>query len=843
MKRTRQLLKATFSQLLALIIGLAMIPVPAAMGQKTGGSNPKMTGGPQAPSSRDIDSTAEQLSDPRSGVIVNAKVRQNKAGQVRSVEGNVAVPDASTAREAADKFLDQNADKLGIMPLVRSRDDKTGLRVVNEIESLTGTHLTYKQFYDDLPVFDQQIKVSVNKKLQVTTVTNDVKVVPESRDILPPDNKAAAILKATGAVQGTADPRHPATAELGIVMNKGKDGVATYRVTIATIKPIAEWIVMVNARTLSVVSIDNVLQYETAPGKIFRPNPVNSSGNANLDNRNNASYPELTAQMKQVVLRDLNSSGTLSGTYANTTPTSNFVRAKRTAAGFNFDRSDNRFDEVMAYYWVTEATHYVHELGMTNVLNDSMGINVDGILCKDDPDGCDNSFFDPITKQLTFGEGGVHDAQDAQVIVHEFGHALQNAQVPGFGGRDTEAGAIGEGFGDYWAASTFAGNGAKGNAWNTYIFTWDAMGMDPKYLPARSSDSPFYERRIDKQQVYPRDLDPNMEVHNNGEIWSSHLWEIWKALGKKTADTLIVEANFKLSPKATFKENAEAIIKTDGELNGGRNVAVLRNIFTRRGILSTTTVTSPPVTPGGGDPSVTTLADQKWTGKDALDITFNYQFASDGKASVATYFKSTDKTYTDPAATYTVNNGQVKITIFNGLFVQIGTIEGDQIKGTSVLTLNKQATGANAKTVMAMKKLLSNAKSDSYAWTASRADAAPTSMVNQKWSGKDAIDIAYNYTFGDGGKAAVSVYFKSLDKTYTDSAATWQRDGNTIKINVFSGLFVQTGTIQGDQITGNCIVTTSKRNTGASAKLVATLKRSVANAKGDTYTWTASRIE
>ncbi|MEJ7698262.1 MAG: hypothetical protein WKF71_01245 [Pyrinomonadaceae bacterium] len=44
-------------------------------------------------------------------------------------------------------------------------------------KSLTGTHLTYRQFYNNLPVFNEQLKVSVNKNLQVTQVSSDVEPV------------------------------------------------------------------------------------------------------------------------------------------------------------------------------------------------------------------------------------------------------------------------------------------------------------------------------------------------------------------------------------------------------------------------------------------------------------------------------------------------------------------------------------------------------------------------------------------------------------------------------------------------------------------------------------------
>ena len=67
----------------------------------------------------------------------------------------------------------------------------------------------------------------------------------------------------------------------------------------------------------------------------------------------------------------------------------------------------------------------------------------------------DNSDYSPVTKALRFGTGGVDDAEDAEIILHEYGHAIQDNQVPGFGASN-ECGAMGEGFGDYLAGSFFA---------------------------------------------------------------------------------------------------------------------------------------------------------------------------------------------------------------------------------------------------------------------------------------------------------------------------------------------------------------------------------------------------
>ena len=42
----------------------------------------------------------------------------------------------------------------------------------------------------------------------------------------------------------------------------------------------------------------------------------------------------------------------------------------------------------------------------------------------------DNSFYSPATRKIKYGSGGVDDAEDADVILHEYGHAIQDDQVP-----------------------------------------------------------------------------------------------------------------------------------------------------------------------------------------------------------------------------------------------------------------------------------------------------------------------------------------------------------------------------------------------------------------------------
>ncbi len=76
----------------------------------------------------------------------------------------------------------------------------------------------------------------------------------------------------------------------------------------------------------------------------------------------------------------------------------------------------NNFKEVIVYYHIYDVQRYIQELGFDNIMNKSIAVNIDG---RSD----DNSHYSPAEKSLTFGTGGVDDAEDGEIILHEYGHA------------------------------------------------------------------------------------------------------------------------------------------------------------------------------------------------------------------------------------------------------------------------------------------------------------------------------------------------------------------------------------------------------------------------------------
>jgi hypothetical protein len=266
---------------------------------------------------------------------------------------------------------------------------------------------------------------------------------------------------------------------------------------------------------------------------VFMPNPVVTSGNENLTDQKDADYPALNDERVSVQLTDLDGSGHLTGTWATVKSETGTPAYSTPAQGcmYEYTRHDDRFEQVMAYYWLTKAQAYLHSLGFDGTT--APLINGDQQRVRINQWGVDNSFATDHPKdEMRFGKGGVDDAEDAEVILHEMGHQIHFSQSADFFATE-QSSAISEGFGDYWAAT---------------VVEWATGGTpDPECIADWDSTSytagPVHcLRRLDTTKMYPADLDG--EVHDDGEIWSHALWNLRTALGPTHANTAILDAQF-----------------------------------------------------------------------------------------------------------------------------------------------------------------------------------------------------------------------------------------------------------------------------------------------------------
>jgi hypothetical protein len=308
----------------------------------------------------------------------------------------------------------------------------------------------------------------------------------------------------------------------------------------------------------------------TGTGTVFLPNPVADLQDQTLTDQKDADYPALQPAYHAVALSNLDGSGYLRGDWANVVSETGNPAFSPTNT-FTYNRHDDEFEQVMAYYWITEAQNYIQRLGFGS--GTFRPINQESQDVRINQWGVDNSFSWDKKDLLRFGKGGVDDAEDAEVILHEYGHAIQDSQQTPFGfGASIEAGSIGEGFGDYWAVTV--SNVVTPTPDAPCVADWDSVSY--------TSTVPHCLRRVDTNLHYPQDL--NGRVHHDGMIWSRALWDIRNALGHVAADTIILEAQFGM-PNPTMPQLAARTVDTARRLYGNSAAVKARTAFAARGIL------------------------------------------------------------------------------------------------------------------------------------------------------------------------------------------------------------------------------------------------------------------
>ena len=100
----------------------------------------------------------------------------------------------------------------------------------------------------------------------------------------------------------------------------------------------------------------------TGTGTVFFPNPVAQLQDESLTDQKDADYAALQPAYKNVTLTNLDGSGTLTGDWAQVVSETGDP-ARSATNTFTYHRNDDRFEQVMAYYWITEAQKYIQSLG------------------------------------------------------------------------------------------------------------------------------------------------------------------------------------------------------------------------------------------------------------------------------------------------------------------------------------------------------------------------------------------------------------------------------------------------------------------------------------------------
>lgn len=190
-----------------------------------------------------------------------------------------------------------------------------------------------------------------------------------------------------------------------------------------------------------------------------------------------------------------------------------------------------------------------------------------------------NAAYSPGTRSdcgfMFFGQGAQDFSYDADVVYHEFGHAVVD-QVTNLGffftdplGVSFDPQAVNEGVADYFAAT---------------------LSDDPamaEYFDGAGLGGEGALRNLDNDFVCPNDLAG--EGHFDGRIWAAVGWDIRSVIGAEKADALIFSAISAVPMTVSLGELAEVVsasaasLQTAGVLDAS-DVATVESVLSARGL-------------------------------------------------------------------------------------------------------------------------------------------------------------------------------------------------------------------------------------------------------------------
>jgi Zn-dependent metalloprotease len=339
-----------------------------------------------------------------------------------------------------------------------------------------------------------------------------------------------------------------------------------YRVRLTTAAP-ADWQCYVDAGTGAVLEANNRGREVEGSGLVVEENPA------------------VTPSVVSRPFLYLDGSGYLRGQFADVWifdryERGSYLRRKGAYSATNtFEASTDapQFDEQMLYYHVTRVHDWFKSrFGFTR-RDSPLAVHAHWptIGSNGQVQPYNNAYFSPGSQGLYFGDGtgtargGLNSlARDADVIYHEYGHAVVD-RITDLGRWSHDFGtALNEAYADYFSA-TITGNPTEG-----------------EYASGRPSGI----RSLAAANRFPHHVNhPSWglpEAHYTGIIWGATSWDVRERLGAEIADRVLFEALyfFPRDGSADFPIALAAVLQADKALYNGEHQTAIREAFAARGI-------------------------------------------------------------------------------------------------------------------------------------------------------------------------------------------------------------------------------------------------------------------
>ncbi len=385
--------------------------------------------------------------------------------------GNAAEPEKS-----ARAFLSAMAKQL------RMEEDTSDLETVEVKHGLGTGHTRFQQVLHGIPVYDGFISVHQRPNGAVHALHTKYRRL----DVEAPGKPAISMTAAKAAAYrkgGIKRPRMPGSGKLVWWPDEQGGVKLAWVVIICALEPLGDFHTVVDAQTGQVLWQDDRICYATGSGYVFKPNPYQMKGgdvNGTLvDNPPGGPDPgapdnnstELDSLMSNVTLPRLQDGhNSLIGTYADLVRFNSIFFPDDDASSptrvYNYSRNNDHFEQTAIYYTLDRVGKYITDLGFSSSNTPPNGIrdaNATQACAQYEVGASPNAFYSPVNNKLHFLTNGIDSGEDGDVIAHEYGHAIHADQNLLWGDPmapwNAQARAMGEGFGDYIAVTTFFNDG------------------------------------------------------------------------------------------------------------------------------------------------------------------------------------------------------------------------------------------------------------------------------------------------------------------------------------------------------------------------------------------------
>lgn len=479
-----------------------------------------------------------------------ANYLQNKKAKL-----DLSVENANTIQTSnvngSKESIEETAKKYLLAVIAELQNPFCGLRLLSKVESNIGIHLLFIQTFNGTDVYQSTLKVNLDKKGNVLSVFNDLSDARNWKEQYHPANSTQN-KKAIWAFNGQ---------NLSASFLKNLDGKE--EVFSATNE-----LIFTRFTKLGLGKTDTIL-----PVKIFNPDPLTTARSpyqAPYLNYNRVDSPALNIERKELMMKlKIDTQGNflmeneyviLKDLYSPATP----IFSSSNPLDFIVTRATNLFKQEMVLYHTQVYNEYLKSLGFNIHGNQPLLFDPHGAFGEASKFDFDISGNPYIVLAVDY----IPDAEDADVIWHEYTHAINYFAAPNTTNGEERIG-IDEGCADIMAV--ILSRKLSDYNWRK-VFNWDGNNF-PSWTGRTTAGTKNYKTDFANSR------------YSDCEIWSSAIVDIAELIGHDIAIELLFTSVPSFQNNMTQPQAAKLFLQADSLLFNKMHYQSINKVFFERGYI------------------------------------------------------------------------------------------------------------------------------------------------------------------------------------------------------------------------------------------------------------------